>query len=217
MNADSDDLLALYRQRGLGSAVGFGRRPAVLVIDFIRGFTDPQSPLGADLKAEVTATARLLAAARGHELPVLFTTTAYGPGLRDAGLFPKKIPSLEILLRGSRWVEVDERLERRPEETLIEKKYASAFFGTALAAELTAAGVDTLLVCGATTSGCVRATVVDALQHGFRPIVPVECVGDRAPQPHAANLRDIEGKYGDLVSVEEAITALDRLVAGGGS
>lgn len=207
----SDQVLDAYRSRGLAARMGFGRSPALLVVDLILGFTDPVSPLGSDLGEEVAATRRLLDAARAAPIPVIFTTTAYGDGLRDAGIFPLKVPSLATLEQGSPAVELDPRLGRLPTETLIEKKYASAFFGTALAPELTAQGVDTLIVCGATTSGCVRATVVDALQHGFRPIVPEACVGDRSQTAHVANLTDIQGKYGDVVSLQEVIAYIDSL------
>ncbi len=193
-----------YRARGLAGRIGCGRSPAIIVVDLILGFTRTTSPLGSELDGVVAATRKLLAAGRAAAVPIVFTTTAYAPDLADAGLFPRKVPSLAILRQGSDWVAVDERLGRRPEETLIEKKYASAFFGTALASQLVARGVDTVLVCGATTSGCVRATVVDALQHGFRPIVPEACVGDRSVDAHRANLTDIEGKYGDVVSLDEA-------------
>ncbi len=202
--------LQAYRGKGLAGEMGFGQRPAVLVVDLIYGFTDPSSPLGADLDRVVEANATLLGAARRAGRPVFFTTTAYSPGLGDAGLFPRKVPSLSVLLEGSRWVEVDSRLGRRPEEEVVAKKYASAFFGTALASSLTTQGVDTLLITGATTSGCVRASVVDALQHGFRPIVPRECVGDRSAEAHAANLTDMEGKYADVVSLAESLTYLSE-------
>jgi nicotinamidase-related amidase len=199
-----------YRRKGLAGRVGFGRRPAVLVIDFILGFTDPESPLGSELDDELDATLRLLEAARKHDRPVFFTTTVYEDGLADAGLFPLKVPSLAILTRDSRWVEVDPRLERRPAEIVIEKRYASAFFGTHLAATLTAAGVDTVIIAGCTTSGCVRATAVDSLQHGFRAIVPPEAVGDRSPAQHAANLVDIDGKYGDVVDLASVLAYLEN-------
>lgn len=209
-----DEILAAYRARGLGGRVGFGRRPAVLVVDLIRGFTDPSSPLGSDLDEEVAATARLLETARRAGTPVLFTVTAYGPNRADGGLFLAKVPSLEVLERGSPWTELDPRLGAFPEDTVIEKRYASAFFGTPLASTLTAAGIDTLVVAGATTSGCVRATVVDALQHGFRAVVPRQCVGDRAPEAHRANLLDIDGKYGDVVELEECLGYLGRTAGG---
>ncbi len=200
-----EDILAEYRTKGLAAEVGFGRRPAVLVVDFIVGFTDPQSPLGSDLDAEVAATRELLDAARRAAAPAFFTTTAYGPGCRDAGHFVRKVPALETLQQGSRQVELDPRLGRRPDEVLLEKKFASAFFGTALASMLAALSVDTVLLAGCTTSGCVRASAVDALQHGFRLIVPRQCVGDRAPEAHRANLLDIHGKYGDVVELGEVL------------
>lgn len=212
-----EEVLAEYAARGLAGEMGFGKRPALLVVDLILGFTRPSSPLGCDLEAEVGATRRLLDAARSVELPVFFTTTVYGESLRDAGLFVRKVPSLAVLVRGSEEVELDPRLGRQPRETLIEKKYASAFFGTTLATELATLAVDTLVICGATTSGCIRATVVDALQHGFRPIVPAECVGDRSLEAHRANLMDIQGKYGDVVGLEVVLARFRSLSVEDGS
>ena len=205
---DSRSVLDGYREKGLAGRVGFGRAPAVLVVDFIVGFTDLESPLASELGSELASTLTLLDAARARSVPVYFTTTVYEPDLADAGRFVRKVPSLRILVRGSRWIEVDPRLGRRPSEPVIEKRYASAFFGTHLASTLTAGGVDTLIVTGCTTSGCIRATVVDALQHGFRAIVPRECVGDRAPAQHEANLVDIDGKYGDVVGLQSVIDSL---------
>lgn len=205
------EILDAYRRRGLAAEVGFGRRPAIVVVDLIVGFTDPASPLGSDLDGVVAATARLLGAGRTAGVPVSFTTTVYGPDCRDAGFFLRKVPALEILQYRSKWVEVDARLGRLPQETLVEKKYASAFFGTPLASTLAVLGVDTVIVAGATTSGCVRASVVDALQHGFRPIVPRPCVGDRSPEAHEANLVDIQGKYGDVKDLDEVLAYLDRV------
>ena len=207
----AENVLAQYAAKGLAGEMGFGRRPALLVVDLILGFTRVSSPLGSDLDAVVGATRRLLDSARTMELPIFFTTTAYSDNLRDAGLFVRKVPSLAVLVRGSEEVELDPRLDRRPQETLIEKQYASAFFGTALASELKELSVDTLIVSGATTSGCIRATVVDALQHGFRPIVPMECVGDRSPEAHRANLLDIQGKYGDVISLADVLTRVRSL------
>ncbi|MEM7586279.1 MAG: isochorismatase family protein [Acidobacteriota bacterium] len=208
---DVDAVLAEYRRKGLANDVGFGQQPAVLVVDMIIGFTDPESPLAADFSAETEAIRELLAETRSRRIPVFFTTTSYGPDSRDAGYFLRKVPSLATLQQGSRWVEVDPRLERRAEETVVDKKYASAFFGTSLASTLRALGVDTLLITGVTTSGCIRASVVDALQHGFRPIVPRQCVGDRAAGPHQANLVDIHGKYGDVVEFETALAYLEAV------
>jgi len=203
--------MALYKKKGFAGRVGFGRRPAVVVVDFVVGFTDRRSPLAGNFEAELAATRRLLAVARRAKAPVFFTTVAYAPDLSDAGVFIEKVPSLRYLKEGSRWVELDPRLGRRPGEILVVKKYASAFFGTALASSLHALRVDTLIVAGCTTSGCIRATVVDGLQHGYRVIVPRECVGDRAAGPHEANLLDIDGKYGDVMALGEV---LDRLGSG---
>lgn len=205
ISKDPSATRALYRQKGLAGRVGFGERPALLVVDFSVGFTDPASPLGADLDREVAATATLLAAARTARIPVHFTTIAFVENPTDGGAFAKKIPSLAGLREGSRWVGIDPRLAPRAGERVWTKKGASAFFGTGLAASLVAEGVDTLIVAGATTSGCVRASVVDACQYNFRTIVPPEAVGDRAPGPHEASILDMDSKYADVVALEEVL------------
>jgi nicotinamidase-related amidase len=190
-----------------GGGAGFGSRPAVVVIDLIEGFTDPASPLGSELDDVVGATRTLLDAARSADVPVLFTTVVYDEANeRAATVFRRKVPALDVLRPGTRWIEVDGRLGRRDDEPVITKAFASAFFGTALTSMLV--GRDTLVVCGASTSGCIRATVVDAVQHGLVPIVPRECVGDRWPAAHEANLFDIEAKYGDVVSLSAAVSAV---------
>jgi maleamate amidohydrolase len=194
---------------GFGGGAGFGSRPAVLVVDLLKGFTNPESPLGANLDVVVESTRALLDHAREASVPVLFTTVVYDDANeRAAAVFLRKVPALSVLRPGSRWIEVDGRLGRRDDEPVLAKAFASAFFGTPLASML--AGRDTLVVCGASTSGCVRATVVDAVQHGLRPIVPRECVGDRWPAAHEANLFDIEAKYGDVVSLSEAAGAVQQ-------
>jgi nicotinamidase-related amidase len=205
------DTLAFYQSRGFANRVGFGQHPALLIIDFIKGFTDLASPLAANLDNEVTATQQLLAAVRSLDVPIAFTTVAYDEGFRDAGVFIKKVPSLSVLKKDSPLIEVDDRLAPLPREHVLVKKYASAFFGTPLAATLTAAGTDTLIIAGCTTSGCVRASAVDGCQHGFRTIVVRECVGDRAPEPHEANLFDIDAKYGDVVTLAETLAYLNSL------
>lgn len=210
MPESSADVLARYRKKGLARRVGFGKKPAVLVVDFIVGFTDKRSPLAADFDRELRATLSLLVAARRRRVPIFYTTTAYDPGLKEAGIFLQKVPALALLKDGTRWVEIEPRLKRKANEIVVVKKYASAFFGTSLASTLKALGVDTLVITGCTTSGCVRASVVDALQHGFKAIVPRECVGDRARGPHEANLVDIDGKYGDVVPVGDALDYLRR-------
>jgi len=199
----------VYAAARLGEKVTLGERPGVLVVDFSCGFTDPECALGSDLTDEVEATKRLLDAARARGLPVVFTTIGFEESLTDGGLWLQKVPSLGALQLGGRWVEIDPRLERRPDETVIVKKGASAFFGTNLVAVLNALRVDTVVLCGATTSGCVRATAIDLLQNGWPTVVPRECVGDRALAPHEANLFDIQAKYADVVSLDEALAYVE--------
>jgi maleamate amidohydrolase len=199
----------VYAKAGLGQAVALGDRPAVLVIDFSCGFTDPECPLGSDLTPQVEATRRVLDAAREKGLPVVFTTTASEPSLKDGGLWMQKVPSLAALQLGGPWAAIDPRLDPREDETVIVKKGASGFFGTNLAAVLVTQGVDSVVLCGATTSGCVRATAIDLLQYGWPTIVPRECVGDRAQAPHEANLFDIQAKYADVVSVDDALAYIE--------
>ena len=195
---------------GFGGHQGAGERPALVVVDLVNGFTDPRSPLWCDADGAVAATARLLAAARAAGAPVAFTTVRYDEaGERVARAFIAKVPALRTLAPGTPWPEVDERIAPRPGEPVLVKLFASAFFGTPLAAMLAAHGVDTVVVAGASTSGCVRATVVDALQHGYRVVVPREGVADRATSQHEAALFDIEAKYGDVVGVEEAVAVLE--------
>lgn len=199
---------ALYADRGIGSSVGFGERPALVVVDMANAFTDPGYRLGSDLTSVVEANQRILAAFRARGLPVVFTTTAYHKDMRDAGTFGRKIPALDELQLGSHAVEIDSRLAPEPGEHLITKKYGSCFFMTNLASLLTYDRVDTVVVTGVSTSGCVRATVIDACSHGHRTIVPVEAVGDRAEGPHWANLFDMEAKYADVVGTDDVVTAL---------
>ncbi|MCS6924934.1 MAG: isochorismatase family protein [Candidatus Binatia bacterium] len=208
-----EDKHLIYQRAQLGHPLGYGKHPAVAVIDLQIGFTVPErSPLAGNLDSVVAATNMLIAAARKKHRPVIFTVVGYDPHRQDdAGLWPQKAPSLRLLTLGSELVELDPRLDRHPTDLVIVKKYASAFFGTYLASTLTMKGIDTLIVTGCTTSGCVRATVMDALAHGFRPIVPLEAVGDRAREPHEANLFDIGSKYGDVVPLSEVIHYLKTL------
>lgn len=192
-----------------GGAAGRGAHAAVLVVDLSVGFTDPASPLGADLTDVVTATRRLLDAAREAGAPVIFTTVAYdAAGETAAAVFLRKVPALRALRPGSRWVEIDERLGRREDEALLVKPFASAFFATPLAPMLAAAGTGALLVAGATTSGCVRASMVDAMQHAVPAAIVRECVGDRSESAHRQALLDVEGRYGDVIGLDEALASL---------
>ena len=195
----------VYSRAKLGQSVTLGTRPGVVVIDFSCGFTDPECALGSDLSAQVEATKTLLDAARAKGLPVVFTTIGFEPSLKDGGLWLEKAPALGELQIGGRWVEIDPRLERRDDEPIVLKKGASGFFGTNLASILVSQSVDTVVLCGATTSGCIRATAIDLLQYGWPTLVPRECVGDRAQAPHEANLFDIQAKYADVVSLRDAL------------
>jgi len=199
----------VYAKAGLGQGVTMGEHPAVLVIDFSCGFTDPGCALGSDLTAEVEATKRLLDVARAKGLPVVYTTIGFEPSLKDGGLWMQKVPALGDLQLGGKWVDIDPRLEPREDETVIVKKGASGFFGTNLASVLVTQQVDSVILCGATTSGCIRATAIDLLQYGWPTMVPRECVGDRARAPHEANLFDIQAKYADVLSLDEAIAYLE--------
>jgi maleamate amidohydrolase len=199
---------------GFGGRGGFGRHPALVVIDMTLGFTDPESPLACDLEGPISEIQKLLEAARGTEIPVVFTTVAYRESDKlTAAAFIDKVPALLTLEAGTRWAEIDPRIAPREMEPVLNKLFASGFFGTGLSSLLTAANVDTLIITGASTSGCVRATAVDALQYGFRPLVPREAVGDRNPEAHEANLYDVDAKYGDVVSVDDAIRYLRELGA----
>jgi maleamate amidohydrolase len=187
--------------------LGLGRKPALVVVDMTRGFTDPACPLGCACPEVVAANARLLAAFHARDLPVFFTTVVYRDD-QQARVFRDRVAALNVLTPDSRWVEVDPDLPREAGDQLIEKQWASAFHGTDLDNRLREQGVDSLVVTGLTTSGCVRATVVDGLQYDYRVVVPREAVGDRNPDAHAANLFDMHAKYADVMSLQEVIDQL---------
>lgn len=199
---------ALYAQRGLGGRLAPGSRPVVVVVDLINGFTDPDCPPGSDLDAVVAANRTLLDAARAAGTPVVFTTIAFAADQVEGSVWLRKMPAMKVLLEGTAWVEVDARLGRGESEPVVVKRAASAFAGTGLAALLATLGADSVIITGATTSGCVRATAVDACAAGYPAFVVVECVGDRAAGPHEASLFDIDAKYGDVVALEEALRLL---------
>ena len=205
-----------YERKGFSARSGYGARPALLIVDFINGFTDPGTGLGGDYGAELAVTAKLLEEFRARALPVCFTTVAYEPHLRDGGHFVAKVPALAILVKGSEWVKVDERIRPRPSERVVLKKYASAFFDTRLEMELQGLGVDTVVIVGCTTSGCIRASAIDSMQNGFRTVVVRDAVGDRAETPHEVNLFDIDAKYGDVVSSRDVLEYLRGLGRSGG-
>lgn len=184
-----------------------GARPALLLVDLSRGFTEPESPLGCECGSVIDANRTLLAAFRERGLPVFFTTVVYDSP-DQAPVFRRRLPALNLLERGSQWVDIDSRLRPAAGEVLLEKQYASAFFGTDLLPRLREAGVDSLVVTGLTTSGCVRATAVDGLQHDFPVKVVREAVGDRNREAHEANLHDLHAKYADVVGLGELLDLL---------
>lgn len=184
-----------------------GRKPALVLVDMINGFTHSSCPLGTDCPEVVAANASLLQAFRKHGLPVFFTTVVYHSAA-EAKVFRGRINALNVLTPDSDWVKVDPALAPVAGEVLIEKCWASAFFKTDLDEQLRAAGVDSLVVTGLTTSGCVRATVVDGLQYDYSVFVPREAVGDRNQQAHEANLHDMHAKYADVVAVQDVLNHL---------
>ncbi|GAC1434965.1 MAG: N-carbamoylsarcosine amidohydrolase [Ktedonobacteraceae bacterium] len=211
---DFHEAQQLYQERGFGHQIGFGQHPALLVVDVIQAFTNPASPLGSDLDTVVHAVQRLLEVARSKNVPIVFTTVGYDESAwQSAHIFITKVPALKVLRIGTPEVDIDPRLERRAAESILLKQFASAFFGTPLSSLLAAQHCDTVIVTGCTTSGCVRASVVDALQYGYRPIVPLEAVGDRSLAAHNANLFDMDAKYGDVVALNRVLDYLHDLPA----
>ncbi len=193
-----------------GERIGFGVRPALLVVDFLKAYTRKESPLFAPGVVDAVAnTPELLAAARGAGIPIIHTRILYfAPECADGGIWVKKAPVMKAMVEGNMLAEFCEGVEPADNEPVIVKQYASSFFGTSLASLLHTQRIDTVIIVGCSTSGCVRATAVDAVQNGFRTIVVRDCVGDRHPEPHAANLFDIDSKYGDVVGKADAIAAI---------
>lgn len=194
------------KQRGFGGRLGFGAEPALLVIDMMNGFTDPDLPLGSDQGPQIGVIARLLAAARAGALPVFLIVSSYAePDCADAGVWRFKQRGIHTLVAGSHAVQLDERLACEPGDSFVHKRYASAFFGTDLASRLVARGIDTVVLTGCSTSGCVRASAVDAVSHGFRPIVVADAVSDRSASAHRQSLLDLDAKYADVVAADEVL------------
>mgnify|MGYP006266335469 CR=1 FL=1 len=190
--------------------LGFGARPVLLVVDMVQAYFEPSCPLYAEVDDALAATIALIDAAREATIPVIYTNVVFHPGGVDGGVFFRKVPVLESFVAGNPLGDWPEGIAPREDELVISKQYPSAFFGTSLAATLTSAGVDTVILCGLTTSGCVRASCVDAVSHGFIPIVVAEACGDRHPAPHEANLFDMNAKYADVVPLDEALTQMRK-------
>lgn len=201
-----------FAERGFGLRIGFGEKPAVIVIDVINAFTNPGMMLGANLDNEIDEINRLVDAAHARGTPVIFTTVMYeDKDFKDAGIWALKQKGVITLKAGTPEIEVDERLHQELDDSLLSKKYASCFYGTDLVSRLLAHNVDTLIITGCTTSGCVRATAVDACQVGFRPMVVREAVGDRSQAAHDQSLFDLNAKYADVVSTDEVVQYLETV------
>lgn len=199
----------LFAERGFGLRIGFGYRPALVIIDMANAFTDETAMLGSNLDAQIAATIPILEAAHARNVPVFFSTVRYDDRqLRDAGVWASKQKGLRTLAADTSGWQIDRRLDFRNTDTLLVKKYASCFFGTDFGSRLVAQRIDTLIIAGCTTSGCVRATAVDALQYGFRPMVVREAVGDRSASAHAQSLFDLDAKYADVVGLDDTVQYL---------
>ena len=205
------DELEIYQKQGFGNQSGFGERPALLIVDFVNGFTDADQFGGGNIDAAIQTTKSLLATARATQIPVAFTRVVYADDGSDAGVFCLKAPGLAALTEDAPASQVVDDLSPVHGEYVIRKTQPSAFFGTNLAAWLVAKSVDTVLVTGCTTSGCVRASVIDSMSYNFRTIIVTDGVGDRAMAPHEANLFDMEQKYADLMTAEEVAAKITEL------
>ncbi len=201
-----------YSRVGMCGRVGYGAKPAVLVIDEQKGMTDAECPLGSTLDDMIVNSAALIRAAHAKSIPVIYTVVAYKPDMSDAGVFGLKIPTLKLITVGSKWAELDDRLPYEADKDyLLVKKLPSGFFGTHLIPILRYHQVDTIILIGISTSGCVRASAYDGLSYGYRMIVPRDCCGDRCKAAHEANLFDIDGKLGDVTSMKEVLAYFDTL------
>ena len=203
--------LDVYSRQGFGHRLGPGRSLGLLIIDFVNGFNDARAFGGGNISAAIDRTVTLLAACRAARLPIVHTRVVFEADGSDRNVFALKVPSLSALTETAPGSQIVPKLTPQPGEFVLRKRLPSAFFGTSLAAWYTSAGVDTVLVAGCTTSGCVRASVTDAMSSGFRPIVVTDCVGDRALGPHAANLFDLGQKSADLMSCADVLALLAEL------
>lgn len=211
----SNSLEENYAKGGFTKKLDYGVRPALLLIDFVNAYLFESSPLFANVEPARAASQALLEAARAARIPIVHTHVAFQRGGRDGGVFFRKVPALACFEAGADPAlgAFGQGLTPLPGETVITKQYASAFFATSLASTLTSQGVDTVLIAGVSTSGCVRATAVDACQHGFIPIVVRDAVGDRAPGPHEANLFDLQAKYAEVRDLAETRRYLAALAS----
>lgn len=206
----SEELAENYRGAFDGS-LGFGDRPALILIDFVQAYFEESSPFFANVEGALESALRIREAAREAAVPVIYTNVVYQTDGLDGGVFFRKVPALQAFVAGNPLGGWPDGLLPASDEVVMSKQYPSAFFGTSLAAMLTASKVDTLIITGLTTSGCVRATCVDAVSSGFIPIVVSDACGDRHEAPHQANLFDMQAKYADVVDEQAVLTELKRL------
>jgi maleamate amidohydrolase len=200
------DKYAIYQHQGLGGTSGIGRRCALILVDFVNGFVDVDQLGGPHIQAAADQTVALLAYFRAHGLPIVHTRVVFSSDGADRNIFAFRVPPLQKLTEQAHASQIVPQLEPQGGEWVIRKQSASAFFETGLAGWLLQRGVDTAVITGCTTSGCVRASVVDAMQHNLRTLVISDCVGDRALEPHVANLFDMQQKYADVMTRDEFIT-----------
>ncbi len=206
----TDDLVANYK-KAYGNKIGFGKSPALLLVDFVQAYFDPECELYSEVEDSLASALRLVEVARAAKIPVIYTNVVYQAQGLDGGVFFKKAKPLHNMLAGNPMGDWPAGLEPADNELVISKQYPSAFFGTSLSSTLTAAGIDTLLITGVTTSGCIRASCIDSCSYGFRTIIVKEACGDRHDDPHQANLFDMNAKYADVVSEAEAAKYLETL------
>lgn len=199
-----------YLKSGFGNPLGFGKKACLLIVDTVMAYLDPKSPLYVKGEDQLKSIKQLLQVARNRDIMRIFTNVRYHPGGKDGGLFYKKVAALKSFDAGNPLGAFPDSIKPRADELVVTKQYASGFFGTSLASTLNALGCDTVIICGFTTSGCIRATALDALQNGFIPVVIKEACGDRNEQIQKANLFDLQAKYADVISEADALKWMER-------
>ena len=201
--------LDVYEKQNFGNSSGIGANPAMLIVDFVNGFADPEQFGGGNIQAAIDKTVDLLAFARAQNMPVASTRVVYADDGSDHGVFCLKAPGLKVLTEDAPASQIVDALAPIDGEYVVSKTQPSGFFGTDLADWYLGRGVDTVLVTGCTTSGCIRASVIDAMSYNFKTVVVTDCVGDRALGPHEANLFDMGQKYADLMTADEVMAAIN--------
>ncbi len=214
MAREAADLDSDYAAAGFGGTLRPGRRPVLLLIDFARAYFEPSSPLYAGVEAVRATAARVHTAARAASVPCIFTRVEYSPDGHEGGVFYKKIAALKCFETGNPLGDFTPELAPLTHDTVLTKYYPSAFFATGLAETLNTMGVNTVVIAGLSTSGCVRASALDALCHGFVPLVVTDAVGDRDRRVHDANLFDLGAKTAELIDADRTIAYFSSLSPG---